>query len=432
MDNTTIDSTLDSLFDTAKQSPGVPTQRSAIRNALINNMVIISGGPGTGKTYCTSLIKSVFTTYAEQKNLDPPKIISLAPTGKAASKMKKGTTIHSVLRPFNDKPGFYYNKDNMLQTDMVIIDEASMVDIALMTRLLEAIPVTSKIILIGDKNQLSSVEAGSVFSEICKVQGLSHLFFNLEYNYRSKGKTGIENLSKAIITSNFERVRQILESNEFPDVRFLEPDPGISLEFLIQDSVKEGYLGFFNEADPLKSIELIDSFRILCAHNKGEYGTNCLNETCENILRSQHNSDIEEAFFKKAVMIRSNDYQKGLFNGDTGIVIQRDGILTAAFKGLENDIVFWRYVDLPAHETAFAITVHKSQGSEFDTVLIMIPEKISPVLTRQLLYTGVTRARKKVTIIGHIEVIKQALAASIDRKSGLSFYLENSLKQKTE
>lgn len=162
--------------------------------------------------------------------------------------MEQGSTIHSVLKPLKNRPGFYYDKDNLLKTDVLIIDEASMIDISLLTRLLEAVPEKARVILLGDKNQLSSIQAGSVFSDICNAKSLSSLLFVLEYNFRSKGKTGIENLSKAV-----------------------------------------------NEND---------------GHNSGEYGTLPLNHICEKILRTGNNFDIQEKFFKTIKTAMSVDLKR--------------------------------------------------------------------------------------------------------------------------
>jgi len=171
----------------------------------------------------------------------------------------------------------------------------------------------------------------------------------------------------------------------------------------------------------------LDNFKILCAHNSGEYGTLQINHVCENILRSDNNFDIQGKLFKKIIMVNTNDYKKGLFNGDTGIVLEKKGESTVFFKTLENKIKQYRASDLPGHDAAYAITIHKSQGSEFKTVLIIVPDKLSPVMTRQLLYTGVTRAKTNIIIIGNIEIIKKAINLSVRRNSGLSMCLEKEI-----
>jgi exodeoxyribonuclease V alpha subunit len=424
---------LDPLFS-GQNLKQVGQQKEAVKKALAHNFLVISGGPGTGKTYITAMIKSLFCLYAASQKMPEPRILSLAPTGKAASRLGEGRTIHSVLKPLKGKSGFRHTKKNRLNVDMVIVDEASMIDIALMTRLIEAIPPEAKVILLGDKNQLSPVQAGGVFNDICRVKSLSsHLIF-LEYNFRSMGKTGIENLARAINRNDPERMEAILSSDQYPDIRFEntrreDTQRKKHLYKIIEKYIKNGYAPLAEQTSLLKGLDNLDRFRILCAHNRGSSGTLQINHLCEKILRSQFNFDITGKFFKKIVMIRVNDYHKGLFNGDTGVVHVEDKGFTAGFKDVDGNIRQYRYSDLPAHETAFAVTIHKSQGSEFDSVLIIIPEKLSPVVTRQLLYTGITRARKKAIIVGSLEVIKEAMTLSFEPGSNLSFLLEQRLCQ---
>ena len=425
LDEAAIDEMLELYFSkTGKHSI---RQKKAVKNAVFNYFTIISGGPGTGKTYVTTVIKKIFLLSAEKLSLPTPKIICVAPTGKAASKMEQGSTIHSILKPLRDTPGFYYNKSNPLQIDVIIIDEASMIDISLLTRLLEAVPIEAKVIILGDKHQLSSIQAGSIFSDICSVKGLSSNIFFLEYNFRSKGKTGIENLSKAIHNNDGKCLEEILTSGRYPDIVFENFQDNVPVANVVKKYILKGYKPFVNADTVEAALNELDDFKILCAHNSGEYGTLQINHVCENILRSDNNFDIQGKLFKKIIMVNTNDYKKGLFNGDTGIVFEKKGEVNTFFKTLENKIKQYRASDLPEHGVAFAITIHKSQGSEFKTVLIIVPGKLSPVMTRQLLYTGVTRAKIKIIIVGNIDIIKKAINLSVKRNSGLSMYLEKEI-----
>ncbi len=403
-------------------------QKNAVKNAVLNNFTIISGGPGTGKTFIVSIIKKVLLSYTLKHALEEPKIICAAPTGKAASKMDNGSTIHSILKPLKNRPGFFYNKDNLLHIDVLIIDEASMIDILLLTRLLEATPTKARVIILGDINQLSSIQAGSVFFDICCVKNLSLNIFFLEYNFRSRGKTGIEHFSKAITNNDFSSLESILTSAKYPDLLFLPfSGPGLPAGF-IDNYIIKGFNSFLNTTTTQAALDVLDNFKILCAHNSGEYGTLQINHVCEKILRSAHNFDIDNNPFKKIIMIKINDYKKGLFNGDTGICLNQKEDSKAFFKGFDNNIKQYQASDLPDHDTAFAITIHKSQGSEFKTVLIILPDMLSPVLTRQLLYTGVTRAKEKVIIMGDLNIIKKAMDISVKRNSGLTEYLDRMLQ----
>ncbi|MDA3787368.1 MAG: AAA family ATPase, partial [Desulfobacula sp.] len=271
MDEATIDEMLELYFTQGDKY--INHQESAVKHAIKNHFTIVSGGPGTGKTYVTTIIKKIFLSYSGKHALPVPKIICVAPTGKAASKMDQGSTIHSILKPLKNSPGFYYNKNNTLQTDVIIIDEASMIDIILLTRLLEAIPMTAKVIVLGDQHQLSSIQAGSVFSDICKAKGLfSNLFF-LDYNFRSKGKTGIENLSKAINANDVQGLEYILTAGLYPDVVFESLKGKALVDSAVNKFILDGYKPFVSADTVEEALKELDNFKILCAHNSGEYGT---------------------------------------------------------------------------------------------------------------------------------------------------------------
>jgi len=421
---------LDPLFS-GQPTEQVEKQKQAVEKALAHNFLVISGGPGTGKTYITTLIKTLLTLSADKGQTSKPRILSVAPTGKAASRLENGRTIHSVLSPLKGQNGFLYSRKNPLPVDVVIVDEASMIDIALMTRLLEAIPLEAKVIFLGDKDQLSPVQAGAVFNDICRVKGLgAHLVF-LTYNFRSKGKTGIENLARAINQNDVTSLETILSGSQYPDIEFEDTRGNKGLDQILERHIIKGYTPLVEQTDLLASLEKMDNFRILCAHNRGETGTLQINHLCENILRSPPNFDIRTQFFKKIVMISANDYSRGLFNGDTGIVYGEKKGVKAGFQDSAGNVRQYRYLDLLAHDTAFAVTIHKSQGSEFDSVLIIIPEKLSPIVTRQLLYTGITRARKKAIIAGSLDVIKEAMTVSPDSASTVAVLLEQRLCRNT-
>ncbi|MCF8112935.1 MAG: exodeoxyribonuclease V subunit alpha [Desulfotignum sp.] len=400
-------------------------QRQAVTKALHHNFTVISGGPGTGKTHITRIIREIIQAHARSLGLKSPRFLSLAPTGRAASRLQDGATIHSVLVPRKNRPGFIHGKDNLLAADVVIIDEASMIDLALMTRLLEAIPLEARVILLGDENQLSPVQAGAVFSDICKADALRQFVVFLAYNFRSQGKTGIEALAGAIRKNDVNEVSRILTKDRYPDIAFEQPRDGYFR--VLEAHIKQGYAGFMQRKSLAGSLAALDRFRILCAHNKGEYGTLQINHLCENILRRVFDSGITERLFKQMIMISSNDYARKLFNGDTGVVMEHDGTRIAGFRMQNGTIQKFGCMDLPSHEPAFGVTIHKSQGSEFETVLMVIPDRLSRVTTRQLLYTGVTRARKKVIILGSLAVIREAMALSMKKNAIVSRDLSREL-----
>lgn len=393
-------------------------QRQAVATALQSNFTVISGGPGTGKTYIARIIRQILETRARVRHLPLPRFLSLAPTGRAASRLKDGATIHSVLIPRQNRPGFVHGKNHPLAVDVVIVDEASMIDLALMTRLMEAIPLSARVILLGDAHQLAPVQAGAVFSEICRADVMAPLVVSLTHNFRSRGKTGIENLATAIRNNDVQETTRILTRGDWPDLVFEPRRQGD--QQVLQRYIRSGYGPLMRQQDMAGALDIMDRFRILCAHNVGEFGTLQINHVCEKVLRGKDHSVIRDRAVKQMIMIRTNDYDRGLFNGDTGVVLQDKDVVLAGFRAEDGVIRKFGIMDLPSYDPAFGMTIHKSQGSEFDTVLILIPDRVSRVVTRQLLYTGVTRAKKKAVILGPLSVIREAMSQTLEQTCRIS------------
>ncbi|MCG8636108.1 MAG: exodeoxyribonuclease V subunit alpha [Desulfobacterales bacterium] len=404
-------------------------QREAVEKALDNNFLVISGGPGTGKTHITNIIRTLLQEWAKQEGKPEPRILSMAPTGKAASRLTDGATIHSVLKPKPAGTGFRHNADYPVAADVVIIDEASMIDIALMTRLMEAVPTETKVVLLGDKNQLSPVQAGAVFTDICEVDAMAGHRVFLEFNFRSEGKTGIENLARAVNQNDVTALTGMLTDRTYDDVIFEDTGNKSDILPILTKHVSKGYKALALARTPEEALASLDDFRVLCAHNRGDAGTLQVSHLCENILRTYRDNDIKGSLFRQIVMVSQNDYEKGLFNGDTGVVWEENRMTRVSFEGTGGENRQFRFSDLPAHESAFAVTIHKSQGSEYGTVLILIPERISPVVTRQLLYTGITRARKKAVIMGSLKVIREAMDMPLERRSNVAALLARVIKR---
>ena len=475
---------LDRLFPGTKKSGdntdrGIEMQKKAAMNAVLRKFAIISGGPGTGKTFIIEKIIALLEDQANAASKRPLRVMAAAPTGKAASKLKMGLTIHRMLGAAGRSNKFRYNKDNPLACDLIIIDEASMIDIALMTRLLEAVPEKARFIMLGDKNQLASVEAGAVFGDICRAEMISDVMVNLEHNFRSGGSSGIDRLAKAVKTGDTAEVENILSDRRHEDICFVEinnknnshtrntcmdhntkndtindnqtfcDEQSMDADRKIMDQIIKGYLPFIKAADPGTALEKFNRFRILCAHRKGRYGTDYFNAITEKGLRLQIKEKFhaENVFYKKPVMINVNNYNKELFNGDTGIAVRSENNMTRVFfkdeiqykkrnNGKKNaeeiknsGLKSFLFSDLPSHEDAFAMTVHKSQGSEFDHVLFALPSRLSPVVTRELLYTGITRAKKSVTIAGTITGIKEAVSLPVQRNSAITELIDRAFKK---
>ena len=366
-----------------------------------NMLHIITGGPGTGKT--TSLAGIL-------KNRLKENILIAAPTGKAAlriqeSLLKQGIkleakTLHRLLGYINLSVNFKHSKENPLKADLVAIDECSMVDLPMMSKLLEAVPDGCDLYLLGDKNQLVSVEAGSVFADICeKYKTNKEVYTELTKNWRAIKSPGIIKLSKEILDGSIENF-----DNE--NVRYLGQ---LSFEALLNE-----YEKLFSASNEEDALESLGAFQILCAVKNGRTGTENINK--ELLCRSK---EIKSRY--TPIIICENDYYQNLFNGDIGIVEKEKE--TAYFTDAENIKTFPLLI-LPKFEDAFAITIHKSQGSEYKKIAVIYPdterEDDTPaIFTRELLYTAITRAKEECQIYGSLELLKDSCKRQISRASGV-------------
>jgi len=370
---------------------------------------IITGGPGTGKT--TSLADILKITHNE-------KVLLAAPTGKAAARMKEslarqgiGTlnlktepkTLHRLLGYRHLSVNFRHNAGNPLDAGLIAIDECSMVDLPMMAKLLDAVPDACDIYLLGDKNQLASVEAGSVFADICaKYKNTPDVYDELKVNFRAKDAPGIDLLSKQILAGN-----QIEDFNN-DNVRYIADD--------IIEALAARYRGLFSARTPKEALDALKTIQILCATKKGRNGAEMINKRFAKLANSCG------AIFTP-IIISANDYGQNLFNGDTGV---RDDNKAYFFTGGETEIQTYPALTLPEHDTAFAITIHKSQGSEYDCAAVVYPEQTreddgeAGIFTKELLYTAITRAKKEALIFGGLDVLKNSLEHKIIRASGIA------------
>ncbi len=458
-----LSKSLKELFKTG-DSNEINWQRIAAFNAVVKNISIISGGPGTGKTYTTTLI--LFLILEQNINA---KIALVAPTGKAASKLKNSIietlpnvenrenikakiptdvqTIHRFLGATSGSMQFTYNKENKKSLDVLIMDESSMSDIALTSKLFEALDDHTKIILLGDKDQLSSVEAGSVFGDICKssegVFSPSHVdlvnkicnvklpaeknnpisdcVVILKKNHRFNNQSGIKALSDAVRDGNVEKVFNVLESDNYSDVTWHKLPLYTVSQKKMHDIILNGFKSYIKETDMYTKFNLLDNFRILCAVKESNYGTKFLNDISIDILL-HHNILKNRTGEDCPVIIKRNCYNTKLFNGDVGLVLRKEtfGKLSAFFKDSENNLRSYSLSQLPENETVFAMTIHKSQGSEFKNVALFLPDKGSPILTRELLYTGITRAKKRIDIFATKESLLDAVNTQTQKISGIT------------
>lgn len=428
---------------------GPDGQRAAAYAALTSPFSVISGGPGTGKT---TTVAKILALFLEQPGLRGPCVALAAPTGKAAVRMadairysKAGlpctqslkdripdiaSTLHRLLGTIPGSPYFRHHQNNPLPVDLLVVDEASMIDLALMAKLTQALLPRARILLLGDKDQLASVEAGAVFADICDAASASvgrealpgGWFTQLTRNYRFDEQSGIGTLSRAVRAGDQTRVSRIIDKGGYDDITFQPVTPPEALLQLPPPLITAQFGAYLKQLhqNPLAQF---DRFRILCALREGPFGVVAVNALVEQVLsRAGLISPGRPWYPGRPVMITKNDYHLRLFNGDVGIIVPdprgREG-LRAVFPGEGGDERHIHPLRLPPHETVFAMSVHKSQGSEFDRVLLVLPNQDSPVLSRELIYTAVTRVRHHLDIIGNKTVFLNALSRRVERNSGL-------------
>lgn len=452
--------------------PAVPGetdwQMVAAAMAVLRRFAVISGGPGTGKT---RTVTSILALLLEQAGSTLIRIALTAPTGKAVARLsesirlakptidcseavlqripEEATTIHRLLgiRPGKIEPR--YHVANPLHIDLLVVDEASMIDLPLMARLLAALPAHARLIMLGDKNQLASVEAGSVFADISgddagrdysaaftaqlnaatgqalelegKGEGFGDSVALLRKSYRFTGEKGIGPLARAINAGESDSALALLKDGQ--DGVIYQTIGADDIQARLVTQVSDSYVGTFASNSPREALERFNVFRILCAVRSGPLGVEQVNLSVEEILRAKGLIQAKGEFYQgRPVMVTRNDYSLGLFNGDVGIIWpdpEAGGALRGWFILPDNTMKRVLPSRLPGHETAFAMTVHKSQGSEFERVLMLLPFEVKPVLTRELFYTGITRAKHQVEVWGNDEIIRHCIKTPVERTSGL-------------
>jgi len=449
------------LFPQPDFAPAPDLQRLAAQKAIKNRITIISGGPGTGKTATVAKIIALLIEQYKITRRGIPRIFMAAPTGKAAARLSdsvqkvkalsgdipfdcdddvkalipaEASTLHRLLGVIRNAPShFRHHAGNLLPADMIIVDEASMISLPLMTKLVEAAPKQARLILLGDQDQLASVEVGAILGDICRVKikeqnPLTSCIIRLKHNYRSGAD--IDYLAKAINAGDADLVMSVCKSAKWPAVNLIEPHERESYDYLIESGMGRYYDAYIHEPEPVRRMNLFNRFRILCAHKEGPSGIGSVNLAVERILQKRTRLDpTREWYDGRPVMVTRNDYQLGLFNGDIGILMKKmseasDSSLQAIF--IDEHGVRRRFAParLRCLETVFAMTIHKSQGSEFDHIVVILPPWPSPIVTRELLYTAVTRARLSVCLIAKEEVLRTAVLTPVQRASGLTEMLE--------
>ena len=455
----------------------VDWQKIAVANAINKNFSIIAGGPGTGKTYTVVKLLAALLMLKKENTL---RIALVAPTGKAAMRLSEsivnavtgfrgqiteqildaiptGTqTIHRLLGVIPNNPNFRHHQDNKLSLDVLLIDEVSMVDLALMTRLFRALPKYCKVIMLGDADQLPSVAVGSVLADIASRPHLGYSQGNLSYltevtsdnfikksefkslfkvnkestnfadqlvfltkSRRFDGQGGIGLLAQSVIAGNSKSSWQLLTNNNHNEqLTLLNQD----IDQWLAQLVKQYFQPMFTCLSVTDAFNLLGKFRLLCATRLGEFGVETLNDKVKGLLQANGLiEDIKSLYQAQPIMINENDYRLGLFNGDIGIIWRHEsGHLMAVFESSTEELKWVMPSRLPKFSTVYAMTIHKTQGSEFDHVAMVLPKKSdNRLLSRELLYTGITRAKSHLSVSSNSNVWQHGVEGQVNRYSGL-------------
>jgi exodeoxyribonuclease V alpha subunit len=417
-------------------------QKNAVLSAASKPFSVISGGPGSGKT------STVIRILAVMLARNPAYRIALAaPTGKAAARMmdsirqridqlelgedirsaipREARTIHRLLG-YRQK-AFSYHEQHRLPFDCVVIDEASMIDLKLTYHLLAALPERAQLILLGDRDQLASVAAGNVLGDITghglrldgARSGIAASTSLLRSNYRFNPDSVIGELAREVNQGHGKRALELLRANE-RGLRWFEE----SGEQVADDTLAwlyDAYQPIFDSETAAQALDAYESIRVLCATNHGPFGVETLNHMVSRALLARNRIPETESFAGLPIMITRNFQELGLYNGDTGILWSYGDSLRACFRDVDGDIRDLSINRLPEFRAAWASTVHKSQGSEFDSVLLVLPaDAQSEVLSRELLYTAITRARHRFLLHAPGKVVTRAIERLTRRHSGLA------------
>ena len=422
---------IEQYFSTS--SDEIDWQKQAAVAAVKSPFTIVTGGPGTGKT--TTVVKILGLLQELSPSL--LNIALAAPTGKAAMRLQESigqsknslpcsesikhkipehvVTIHRLLGARPPSPYFKYNEELPLPHDIVVVDEVSMIDLPLMSKLVSALKEGARLILLGDKDQLASVETGTVLADL--IDALPNFTQELKKSYRFSGH--IKAFSDAVNQQDAKRAWELLEQN-YAEVSLLEEE---LISYIVEKQMD--YLQLIADRAGYAQVHAaFNEFQVLCATRRGLYSVEDVNYRVIQELREKNLIQSSSDWFAgRPILITQNDAVLQLYNGDIGLCLadgENNGQLMVFFLLADGTIRKYLPARLPNCETVFAMTIHKSQGSEFNEVLLLLPEVMNPVLTKELIYTAITRAKKAVKIVSNKAVFLETLQRKVDRSSGLA------------
>ncbi|TYT73236.1 exodeoxyribonuclease V subunit alpha [Desulfobotulus mexicanus] len=467
-DTAALKKVLDYFFP-EQENDNISMQKVAAFAAAGKSLCVIVGGPGTGKTTTVCRLLASLCTLAETL----PVLVLTAPTGKAAGRLgesmvagkaalgamerevfdaipETASTLHRLLGlAHGRKPR--HHKDNPLSADIVVVDEVSMVDLFLMAKLMDALKPGARLILLGDRFQLASVMPGSVLGEICKgasleksedfirnfdkifgktdfftghagISAMADCVVELTRSWRFDSAGGIGRLARSLNEGQGTDVAAMLEQGEDSNVLWCPVMTAAELTPALGDYIILGFSELMKASTPEDAFAILDRFRILCVLKEGPFGVHGINSLVESILEKEGLLRLSGPWYRgRPVIVLRNDPASGLYNGDVGITLEdgQSGEMVVYFPSEDGGFRSFNPLRLPELETVFAMTVHKSQGSESDSVLIVLPDRDVQVLSREILYTAVTRARKEVILAGRMDILIQGTERSVRRSSGL-------------
>lgn len=419
------------LFGGEPESP----QAQAARTALEHRVSLLCGGPGTGKTTTVAAVVALLVEDAEARGASTPRIVLLAPTGKAAARLgdavrraktridtadhvldtipTEASTVQRALGMRREGMRFSRNADRPLEADVIVVDEASMIDLALMRQLLESTKADARLIIVGDPNQLTSVEAGSVLQDL--VTASSETWWKdritlLTKTYRYDETQPLGRLIAAIRSGDANEVEELLERSTEGDLIWSPIDalPG-ELE-----RAAGRWSETLESADAEEHFRRREQYVVLTPFRRGPTGTLRLGQAIEERLGAPGRTKPAA----QPILIEENSSELRVYNGDFAM-LRNDGTATAVIQSADGEPRDIAEARLPRYSSAYALSIHKAQGSEFDEVLVVLPQEDAPLLTRELLYTAISRARSRVRIVGPKKVLLSALARRARRDSGL-------------